>query len=74
MYADDTCLSISCDRGVYDETLNIEIEKVNDWFNCNELLLNIEKTDYLMFGPKHNKNYIKGEYDLTELRKALRST
>ena len=71
MYADDTCLSICADRCKYDEILQTEIEKVNEWFNCNELLLNIDKTDYLMFGPTYNKNYIKGEHDMSELHTAI---
>ena len=37
------------------------------WFNCNDLLVNVNKTDYLHFGPNYNKVYIKGEHDLSEL-------
>ena len=71
MYADDTCLSICTNIELYDEILLTEIEKVNEWFSCNELLLNIDKTDYLMFGPRYNKNYVKGEHDMTELHSAV---
>ena len=42
-----------------------------EWFSSNELLLNIDKTDYLNFGPHYNRIYIKGEHDLTELHDAL---
>ncbi len=67
MYADDTCLILGIERSSYDETMKAEIDKVVDWFSSNELLLNITKTDYLLFGPHYNKVYIKGEYDLSEL-------
>ena len=66
MYADDTCLSICTSENAYKQTLHNEIDKVNEWFNCNELLLNIDKTDYLMFGPNYHINRIKGEHDMTE--------
>ena len=74
MYADDTCLTISTNTEIYDETLRIELDKVNEWFNCNELLLNIDKTDYLMFGPKYNLKYVNttiDKYDITDLHSAV---
>ena len=67
IHADDTCLILSIDRKCYDETMARELSKVMNWFSCNELLLNISKTDYLNFGPHYPKQYIKGEYDLKEL-------
>ena len=70
MFADDTCLILGIERSMYDETMKTELDNVVDWFNSNELLLNINKTDYLLFGPHHNKVYIKGEYDLSELHEA----
>ena len=68
IYADDTCLIIGIERSVYDDTIKNELNNVVDWFNSNELLLNIDKTDYLNFGPHYNKVYIiKGEYNMAEL-------
>lgn len=68
MYADDTCLTLATNTDIYDETLRIELDKVNDWFNCNELLLNIDKTDYLMFGPRYNLKYENNRIiDITDL-------
>ena len=67
IYADDTCLIIAVDRKVYDETLATELQKVIDWFSSNSLLLNIDKTEYIFFGPHYNKTYDKGEIDLKEL-------
>ena len=71
MYADDTCLILGIERGKYDEIIKTELEKVVDWFSSNDLMLNINKTDYLNFGPHYNKCYIKGEYDLSELHMSV---
>ena len=67
MYADDTCLVLGIEKSKYDDTMNVELKKVVDWFCCNDLMLNVKKTEYLNFGPHYNKCYIKGEYDMTEL-------
>ena len=67
IYADDTCLILAINRNLYDETMVRELSKVFDWFSCNELLLNIKKTDYQNFGPHFTKQYIRGEVDLAEL-------
>ena len=66
-YADDTCLILNIKREMYDETISRELSNVMIWFSCNELLLNINKTDYLNFGPHYPRQYIKGEHDLREL-------
>ena len=60
IYADDTCLILGINKSLYDETMNSELDNVVDWFSSNELLLNINKTDYLHFGPHYNKVYING--------------
>ena len=67
IFADDTCLTICIERSDYDETLRYELQKVINWFTCNSLLLNVDKTEYVFFGPHYPPKYIKGEYDLTEL-------
>ena len=72
MYADDTCLVLGINKEKYDDVMRNELCRVVDWFSSNELLLNIDKTDYLHFGPHYNKVYVnKGEHDLTELHDAL---
>ena len=67
IYADDTCLMINVEKNEYDETIKIELHKVFEWFHCNQLLINVDKTGYLFFGPNPHKMYIKGEYDLSDL-------
>ena len=67
IFADDTCLIVAVDRSSYDDLLKCEMQKVIDWFSSNKLLLNIDKTEYVFFGPHYPFNYIKGEHDLTEL-------
>ena len=47
IYADDTCLGISIVNGKYNDTIKFELKKVMDWFNDNQLLVNVSKTDYL---------------------------
>ena len=71
IYADDTCLILGIEHSSYNETMKTELIKVVDWFSSNELLLNIGKTDYLYFGPHHNKVYVKGEYDMSELHEIV---
>ena len=54
LFADDTT--------IYDQNKNLEflkwnieqeLVKVVDWFNANKLTLNVEKTQCLLFKPKH---------------------
>ena len=37
------------------ETVNYELEKINQWFKANRLSINVEKTNYTLF----HKNSIK---------------
>ena len=71
IFADDTCLTLSIERSKYDETLKAELQKVIEWFTCNRLLLNINKTEYIFFGPHYPANYIKGDYDLADLHSVV---
>lgn len=54
MFADDTALILKIDREYYDETIKSELLKVMKWFDANLLLLNVDKTKYLYFGPHFN--------------------
>ena len=67
IYADDTCMIIAIDENSYTEQIKAELKRIMNWFVSNNLLLNIDKTDYNFFGPYPNKVYEKGEIDLTEL-------
>ena len=67
IYADDTCLGIGIVNTKYNDTIKVEFNMVMNWFQNNHLLANAQKTDYLFFGPHHNKCYEKGEYDMAEL-------
>ena len=40
------------------EQVNSELDKISARFNCNKLLLNINKTDVIIFTPE-NKKYNK---------------
>ena len=67
IFADDTSLIVSIDRDTYNTALKSELNKVIEWFNANQLLLNVSKTEYTHFGPNHNKIYEKFENNITEL-------
>lgn len=71
IYADDTCLILGIEREQYNNTVNSEIQKIFNWFNSNDLLVNVTKTDYLHFGPNYRKKYIKGEYEMSELHNTV---
>lgn len=53
MFADDTNLFIKGHNiNSLTLTLNLELDKISDWFNANLLSLNIKKTNYILFGNK----------------------
>jgi len=55
MFADDTNLFITGQNMTQlENTLNEELDKVNEWFRANLLSLNISKTSYIIFGNKKN--------------------
>ena len=55
MFADDTNLFITGQNMTrLENTLNEELDKVNEWFRANLLSLNISKTSYIIFGNKKN--------------------
>ena len=39
----------------YDETIKSELHKVLEWFHCNQLLTNVDKTGYSFLAPIHIK-------------------
>ena len=58
-YADDTTLFQSGPNiADLEKTVNIELNKIYTWLCENKLSLNLEKTNYMIFGP-HNTNPIR---------------
>ena len=55
LFADDTNVFIS-GKNINDiiKTANIELSKIKRWFDANQLSLNIDKTNYMVFGSKCN--------------------
>ncbi len=43
--------------------INEELPKIHTWLCANRLLLNIEKTSFVIFHPPQKKNYISNLYD-----------
>ena len=61
MFADDTNLFYShSEIKTLFETVNCELENINQWFKANKLSLNIDKTNYTLF----HKNSIKDKIPL----------
>ena len=55
LFADDTNLfySNSCIIQLQ-QSINLELAKLSEWFRANKLSLNIKKTNYIVFGVKGN--------------------
>ena len=53
LFADNTNLFCSA-YGINDlcSFINVELDKLNNWFPVNKLLLNIQKTHHIVFGNK----------------------
>ena len=56
IFADDTnsFLSENCYERVF-QVANAEFKSVNNWLTANKFLLNINKTNYIVFPTPHNK-------------------
>ena len=55
MFADDTTLFYSFEDITSDNkelVINIELQRMHSWLNCNRLLLNVKKTKYMLIRKK----------------------
>jgi len=53
LFADDTSITITNHSpSKFKEDINNIIDNINDWFRCNSLLLNFDKTYILQFRLK----------------------
>ena len=66
LFADDTSILYS-NNDIFELTrvVNNELLILSDWFKANKLSLNIEETNYMLFGPKFNAK--KYNQDLASL-------
>ena len=56
LFADDTNLFYSCkNHSNLMKFVNAELAKLSEWFRANKLSLNVNKTNYILFGNR-NKN------------------
>jgi hypothetical protein len=62
-FADDTTCSYSSSntKKLYD-TMNQELEKINQWFRANKLCLNISKTKYIIFRPSGSHHALNDQF------------
>ena len=59
MFADDTNLFYSHKNiNVLFNTVNKELEKIDEWFKSNKLSLNVKKTNYIFFHKKTQRDNI----------------
>ena len=59
MYADDTNLFYSNnDIETLFSAVNMELEKISEWFKANKLSLNVKKTNYTLFHKSSSKDYL----------------
>ena len=59
LFADDTTFQM-CGNGIKKlfEKANVELNKAAEWFHCNKLSLNVEKTKFIVFKPtKKNADF-----------------
>ena len=53
MYADDTTLLLSSsDSKILQKDLDVNLNEIANWFQTNNLMLNIKKTKLILFGTK----------------------
>jgi hypothetical protein len=64
LFADDTTLLYSnANQETLSEIVNNELKSISDWFACNRLSLNIEKTQYVYFRKTHSNLHSDGTND-----------
>ena len=57
LFADDTNLFVShFDCTTLMNLVNSEMLKFSDWFKANKLSLNIQKSNYIIFKPRHGRD------------------
>ena len=53
MYADDTNITVVGKTGEeIEKSLNSELENIHKWLQANKLTLNVNKTEYMIIGPR----------------------
>jgi hypothetical protein len=53
MYADDTNISFQSNKfDELEDLMNIELGKLKEWLNANELSLNVAKTEFMVTGTR----------------------
>ena len=58
LFADDTNIFYSHrNPRTLVNTINIELGKISNWFKCNKLSLNIDKTNFMHFSNVHSPNF-----------------
>jgi len=70
LFADDTnCFKSGSNMDSVFKTVNAELTKVMCWFKANKLLLNANKTHFMLFSRKHVNRVPKIEIDGVEIKR-----
>lgn len=75
LYADDMALVYNCDNliALY-EAMNSDLKDINDWLINSKLLINIEKTNYIIFKTRNKFSNVNfADYTLSLNNKIIRS-
>lgn len=56
LFADDTCVTMA-NKSIAHliKSINAELKKINCWFQCNKLSLNVSKTNYIIFKTRNRR-------------------
>ena len=58
LFADDTCIYLSGNTiDSLISTMNIQLQLIDNWMQANDLILNIEKTKFMIFGNYRNDSF-----------------
>jgi len=61
MYADDTVIFFSSAQFMEVELkLNMELTSLSEWLSGNKLVLNLKKTEFMIFGTQQRQGASKG--------------
>ena len=65
LFADDTNLFFSHkDLSILIETINVELNKLSEWFKANKRSINVQKSNYMIFRPRQKRQTFDLDLDI----------
>ena len=72
LFADDTTILItSPNKRDFELKLTKVLNYINEWFNTNQLSINLDKTHYIKFKTHHNS---RSHFEISQLNKQILPT